>query len=250
MKRVMIKGVIFSFTMMMFSQMALAFDEQFKFLEGQRSSKDIELDESRKGPQIATLAEIKPGMIVADVLGGSGYYSEILSDLVGPSGKVYLHNNNAYMPYVEKELVARLANERLKNVIRHDRETDDLDFGAEQFDAIFFILGYHDLYHKAQGWDIDKPNFLGQLKRALKIGGKLVIVDHSAKQGTGTEHSQDLHRIDKDYVIKELSTFGFELIEQSELLANSQDDRMISPFNPTIRRKTDRFVLVFNNKRK
>ncbi len=71
-------------------------------------------------------------MVVADVLGGGGYYSEIISDVVGEKGKVYLHNNKAYMPYVKKELSARLTDNRLANVVRHDKEADNLELSASR----------------------------------------------------------------------------------------------------------------------
>lgn len=221
---------------------------EFNFVKGQRSAKDIADDQLRKGPEIVAIADVKAGMIIADVLGGGGYYSEILNSLVGPNGKVYLHNNKAYMPYVEKELVARLANNRLEHVIRHDRETDALDFTANNFDVMFFVLGYHDLYHTSDGWSVNKDDFIKQVTTALKAKGKLVIVDHSAKAGSGIEFSQELHRIDKQYVINELQSKGFKLLKESNLLANTNDDLMGSPFKPELRRKTDRFVLVFEKR--
>ena len=72
-----------------------------------------------------------------------------------------------------------------------------------------------------------------------------MIVDHSAKAGTGISAAQDLHRIDVDYVKNEVSGLGFKLVAQSDLLANAKDKRIISPFKPEMRRKTDRFILVF-----
>ena len=222
-----------------------AFSSDNTFVKGQRSDADLSRDKLSKGPDIVALAGLTKGMTVADVLGGTGYYSEIISEVVGDAGKVYLHNNKAYMPYVEKELTARLSENRLTNVIRHDREANNMGLGHEQFDTVFFVLGYHDLYHKADGWDIDKDSFIKQITTGLKKGGKLLIVDHSAVDGSKTIHSQTLHRIDKHYVINELKNYGFNLIDQSDLLVNAKDNRMGSPFTPEMRRKTDRFVLIF-----
>ncbi|RHW76783.1 class I SAM-dependent methyltransferase [Colwellia sp. RSH04] len=213
-----------------------------------RSQQDIARDKVSKGSQVIDMVDINQGMTVLDVLGGGGYYSELLSEKVGNQGKVYLHNNQAYMPYVEKELTIRLADNRLSNVIRWDKEAENLALNEEQFDAVFFILGYHDLYHKTKDWDIDKDRFLAQLYKALKVGGKLLIVDHSAKHGSGTKYSQQGHRIDVEYVKKELEQKGFKLIRQSNLLANLKDDRLMSPFAKEIRRKTDRFILLFEKK--
>jgi len=223
----------------------MSFADELTFVEGQRHAKDITRDSQSKGSQVIDLVGIEKGMVIGDVLGGGGYYSELLSKKVGSEGKIFLHNNKAYMPWIEKELVARLKGDRLTNVIRHDRETDNLDFAENSLDVIFFVLGYHDLYHVGKDWKIDKDDFLQQLDRALKAHGKLLIVDHSAAAGTGIKHAQKLHRIDREYVIKELTSKGYKLINSSDLLANPSDKRILSPFKPETLRKTDRFVLVF-----
>jgi predicted methyltransferase len=56
---------------------------------------------------------------------------------------------------------------------------------------------------------------------------------------------ESLHRIDEASVIEEVTAAGFELDASSEMLANAEDSREISPFDPSIRRQTDRFVLRF-----
>ena len=221
-------------------------EPSFNFKKGQRSTFDTQHDVKRKGAQVIELLDLKENMVVLDVLGGGGYYSELAAQKVGTGGKIYLHNNQAYMPWIEKELVARLANNRLPNVIRYDRETEDLELTPNSLDAVIFVLGYHDLYHKEKGWDIDKDSFLNQITVALKKGGKILIVDHSAKSGTGATAAQDLHRIDEAYVKKEMSDKGYHFIKQSEMLRNPKDPLDISAFKPEIRRKTDRFVLLFN----
>lgn len=227
---------------------ATAADNKYIFEKGQRAQQDVLRDGQSKGPEIVGLVGITENMQVLDILGGGGYYSEIISGKVGKGGNVYLHNNQAYMPYVEKELTARLNNNRLENVIRWDKEVDSLSLKKQNFDAIFFVLGYHDMYHTTEGWSINKDDFLKQLDESLKVGGKLLVVDHSAVAGTGTKHSQEIHRIDADYVKNELAGKGYKLIRESNLLANTNDDRMGSPFSKEMRRKTDRFVLLFEKK--
>ena len=221
---------------------------ELTFKANERHASDLKRDKSSKGAEVVALANIQPGMKVFDLLGGGGYYSEILSSVVGDSGQVYLHNNKAYMPWIEKELVARLTNNRLSNVKRYDKETEDLAIKPQSFDAMFYILGYHDIYHQVEGWKIDRDSFLPQISAALKTGGKLVIVDHSAKVGSGIEFSQELHRIDVEYVKEEVANLGFELVVESNILANPNDQRTISPFKPEMRRKTDRFVLIFEKR--
>lgn len=231
----------------LFTQSATSFsaEQGYDFVKGQRSSQDLLRDSGSKGPEIVNLVNLKSNMTVLDILGGGGYYSEIINEKLGKNGKVFLHNNQAYMPYVEKELNARLEGNRLENVVRWDRETDNLEFKKQSFDVIFFVLGYHDMYHTTEGWTINKDDLLKQLSDSLKKGGKLLVIDHSAIEGTGTEYSQEMHRIDVKYVKKEVKSKGFKLVKQSNILSNPKDDRMSSPFSKEMRRKTDRFVLLF-----
>src|SRR6202035_2186918 len=66
-----------------------------------RSSDDLKRDSLDHPAEVLRLAGIKPGMQVADFLAGDGYYSELLSYLVGPKGHVYLLNNTAYDTWSE-----------------------------------------------------------------------------------------------------------------------------------------------------
>ena len=91
-------------------------NSELVFEVGKRPQKDIARDSQSKGPEIVEWVGIKKNMQVLDILGGGGYYSEILNAKVGQGGKVYLHNNQAYMPWVEKELIARFDKNRLENV--------------------------------------------------------------------------------------------------------------------------------------
>ena len=227
----------------LFSSIALA--QNMVFENDKRHPLDIKRDKTSKSAAVMSFVNLSKGMVVADVLGGGGFYSELISQQVGPEGKVYLQNNKAWLPFSEKELTARLKDNRLPNVIRHDKESEALEFSDNSLDAIFLVLGFHDLFYVDKGWKIDPEVFLTQLKKALKPDGKLLIIDHSAIDGSKTKHAQKLHRIDKQFVIRNLITMGFKLIKQSNMLANKNDTRLTTPFIPKIRRKTDRFVLLF-----
>jgi predicted methyltransferase len=212
---------------------------------GIRPAADLKRDKTAKPQQIITFSGVKEGMIIADIFGGGGYYTELLSQAVGQKGKVYLHNNQAYLQFVGKELVGRTKGNRLSNVVDYKREAENLGFKDNSLDGIFFVLGYHDMYHKTDSWSIDPDHFINQLNKALKPGGLLLVVDHSAPKGSDNKHSQKLHRIGEDFVKKQLLSKGFEFVKDSQVLRNKNDSRLISPFRPKIRRKTDRFVQLY-----
>ena len=92
------------------------------------------------------LAGIKPGMKVADVLAGDGYYSELASYIVGPSGHVFLINNKAFDDWSQPALKDRLAADRLTNVTHQIVDLYAMNLPAASLDAVLLIKVYHDMY--------------------------------------------------------------------------------------------------------
>ena len=79
---------------------------------------------------------------------------------------------------------------------------------------------------------------------ALRPGGSYGIVDHAAKDGSGNEVGNTLHRIDKTLVIKEVTSTSFVLAGEGNMLRNPEDDRTMHSGREA-RGKSDRFVLRF-----
>ena len=209
-----------------------------------RLSADKARDTSSKPCAMFDILPVKPQAVVLDLLGGGGYFSELLAQAVGPAGKVYLHNNQAYLPYVSDMLEQRLAAERLPNVLRYDRELNNLELADNSLDAVFFIMGYHDMYHTSSDWHIEPALLMAQVHRALKPNGLMLIVDHNAAAGSGSSAAQQLHRIEQQFVQQDLQKFGFTVIKSSDVLSNPADNYSQSVFDKAIRGNTDRFVLL------
>ncbi len=215
----------------------------------ERSAKDRERDARDKPAELLAFAGLQPGMKVADVFGGGGYWSEIILRAVGPSGSVTLVNNPGYFNFAKDDLKARFGEGRLKEVNRRVFEMSNMDLGREEFDLIVTYLSYHDIYwvdEEVYGWPrIDADRFLTSLHDALKPGGKLLIVDHAAAAGTGKAAAQDLHRIDEAFTKKDIAAHGFLLEKSWHGLRNSADDHTKNVFDEAIRGKTDRFTHLY-----
>ncbi len=213
-----------------------------------RPDADLDRDAGRKPAEVLAFFGIAPGMSVLDLFSGGGYYAEILSHVVGPDGHIVAHSNSAYLNFVGDEFKARHAGNRLANVDVLMAENNELELDANQFDAILMVLSYHDTYWVAPDDDwpkIDVPQLHAELFSSLKSGGILGIVDHYAEAGSPRETGGTLHRIDPGIVIAELEKAGFVLDAKSDLLRNMEDDHSLGVFDPSIRGKTDRFVLRF-----
>ena len=212
-----------------------------------RPPSDREDDSARKPGEVLSFFGIEPGMDVLDLLGGGGYYTEIAARTVGAEGSVLFHNNQAYLSFLGEAVTERIAGDRLSNVTPLNAEVDDLEIAADSLDAAIFVLGYHDIYFKDTGWNpIDPARLLGKLFAALRPGGVLGVVDHAAANGSDPwDAGTNLHRIDEAYVTREIEAAGFTLESTSDLLRNPEDDRTVLVFDPSMRRKTDRFILRF-----
>ena len=213
-----------------------------------RSAADRERDARDKPADVLALAHFKRGDTVADLLSGGGYYAEILSGIVGPSGKVLLVNNPGYEAFGKKGLATRLAGDRLPNVQHIVGPSDALGMPDASLDGAVIVMSYHDLYwvDEKEGWPkVDAGQFLDQVVRALKPGGVLLVVDHSAKDGSGNGDTQALHRIEEKFAIADFRRHGLQWEAAIPVLRNPADDRSKNVFDPAIRGKTDRFVHLY-----
>ncbi|WP_417319247.1 class I SAM-dependent methyltransferase [Emcibacter sp.] len=213
----------------------------------QRSESDRELDKNRKPEEIVAFFGIKPGMTVLDMFAGGGYYTEILSGVVGPTGKVIAQNNPAYISYTKDALAQKLSVPgRMGNVVPLNVEVADLDLKDNSLDAVFLILSFHDFYHVAENWPaIDSRMLLAKFKKALKPGGVLAVVDHVAPAGTPSTSGETLHRIDPAIAKREITAAGFTFDGETDILRNPDDDGLKPMWEEAIRGRTDRFVYRF-----
>jgi len=198
--------------------------------------------------EILRLAGIGPGMHVADMLAGDGYYSELLGGLVGPQGHVLMINNSSFDKWSDGDRQKRLADNRLPNVEYRVVDLDHMNLAADSLDAIVLSKVYHDLYwvDTTGVWPkFDTSGVLDQLVAALKPGGVLLLVDHSAQAGHGSGDASSLHRIEESYARHDFEKRGLTVIAHSDALRQTLDKRDSVSYKPPMLYKTDRFVLVF-----
>jgi len=210
-----------------------------------RSDADRERDAREQPQAVLEFAGFGPGMVVADIFGGGGYYAELVAGVVGPKGLVRLVNNPPYDAYVRKDLDAHLAGNRLPNVRHETVDPADMKLGAASLDGAMIVMSYHDLYvsDAAGGWPpIDASGFIDQIVTALKPGAALLIVDHQAKAGAGSSAAQDLHRIEEDFARKDFAAHGLVYEASLDVLRSKDDDHSKGVMDEAIKGRTDRFV--------
>jgi predicted methyltransferase len=213
-----------------------------------RPGYDRELDPGRKPDELLRFLGLRPGMRLADLGAGFGYTTFLLARAVGPEGVVYAQNPRfAVERFLEPEWTERMKTPEFANVVRLDREFDDpLPPEASGLDGVINVLFYHDTFWMGT----DRARMNRAVFAALKPGGFYVIVDHSARPGTGGSEAQSLHRVEEATVEAEVLQAGFERAGSAEFLRNPADPRDWNAAPPAAtaagkRGTADRFVLKF-----
>lgn len=207
-----------------------------------RSTADAALDANRKPDQVLAFADIKSGQKIGERFPGEGYWTRLLSKAVGPQGHIYmlLLQYKDGLPYdldKAEPVVAKLSNASLvARTVVQERP-------PERLDAVVSILNFHDLYNEGIA---DYPlRFNKGVFDSLRPGGVYLVIDHSAAPGAGSSATETLHRVDIATVKAVAKAAGFELVAESEALANRADPRTIPNWDKSIDGRTDKFMLKF-----
>ena len=219
--------------------------------DSNRPDADKLRDANRKPVQTLEFLGVKPGEQIAEILPGSGYFTRIFSKAVGPSGHVYAlvperpASAPANLPDLTGAVKAIAADPNYTNVTVVVQPLTKLVTPAP-VDLVFTAQNYHDLHN----FPVDVVAFNRTILDSLKPGGLYVVLDHSAPAGSGLSDTKTLHRIDADVVKQEVTAAGFEFVGASDVLANAADSRTAAVFDPSIRGKTDQFILKFRKPKK
>ena len=200
-----------------------------------RTDEDREVDAARKPVEFLQFTHVQPGMLVLDVATGRGYTTQLLALAVGSSGTVWAQTDKP-----RAELTKRLADHPQSNIHTVVQPYDDpVPADTPKLDLITIILNYHDIAYMP----VDRVKMDQRLFSALKPGGHLVVIDHSAKKGEGITVAKSLHRIDEAVVLDELKQAGFLLELEGDFLLNPTDPRDQPFFH--MKMPTDSFALRF-----
>lgn len=198
-------------------------------------------DARRQAAAVLAFAGVKRGDAVVDYLPGSGYWTRIFTDVVGPRGHVFALWPASGAKYATKALPALQAR-HLANVTAAVMPGDTLSVGRP-VDLVWTVQNYHDIPN--DGGAPAALAFDRSVFAALKPGGTYVVIDHAAAPGSGLRDTGTLHRIDPATVRRQVEAAGFRFAGSSDVLANPADDHSAKVFDPAIRGHTDQFVYKF-----
>jgi SAM-dependent methyltransferase len=161
-------------------------------IESSRYLNEDARDSAGEADRVMELAEVRPGMSVADIGAGEGYYTVRLSPLVGPRGRVLAQD---VVPATINQLGQRVHRERLDNVALKLGEPNNPLLPEASFDRVLLIHMYH---------EIPRPSeFLWNLRGSLKRDGRIVVVD--------ADRTTDRHGTPPRLLLCEFAAVGYGL---------------------------------------
>jgi predicted methyltransferase len=197
-------------------------------MKQERPAGDLARDAGRKPWKVMEFLGVKPGMKVWDHASSTGYYTAVLSEVVGKDGMVVAQNRTASWERLKDALSPRY--EKLGNVDPFAGNITEYDGGNGEFDMVFTALIYHHMhYSEASGENTPDASktFFAKAMEMLKPGGTYVIIEHQAPDGTARSQSNDWHRASLENAISDLTAAGFEYVGSSDILANPNDPQNI-----------------------
>jgi ubiquinone/menaquinone biosynthesis C-methylase UbiE len=151
-----------------------------------------------KRKEIVAGAGLRPGAAVADVGAGTGLFTMLFAEAVGPQGKVYAVDIS---PKFLAHIASRVKRAGVKNVATVRGSDRSIELPAASVDLVFLCDTYHHFEHPKES--------LASIKRALRPGGALVVVDYRREPGKSKAWVLDHVRAGEAAVAAEIEAAGF-----------------------------------------
>lgn len=155
------------------------------------------LERDERGSLLLRELRLAPGMVVADVGAGTGWYSRRIAPLVGPAGRVYAVDVQPEMVEMLQEVAQRPG---LGNILPVLGVADDVRLPAATVDLALMVDVYHELEFPYE--------LLASLVRAVKPGGRIVFVEYRAEDAFVP--IKTLHKMSEAQVKREASAFPLD----------------------------------------
>ena len=148
---------------------------------------------------------LRPGQAVADIGAGTGLFTQLFAEQVGPKGTVYAVDiGPAFVKYIADQAKLR-GQDRVIRTVLNTPESAELPAGS--IDVAFTCDTYHHFEHPEK--------MLASIHRALRPGGRLVVVDFDLRKDSG-EFVRQRARAAKEVYYREIAAAGFELIDRKD----------------------------------
>jgi ubiquinone/menaquinone biosynthesis C-methylase UbiE len=194
-------------------------DPDVKEFVGKFETESREIYAQRK--EILERCKLKPGMDVADVGAGTGLFTRLFAEAVGPKGKVYAVDiAPKFIDHIEKTCKEA----GLKNVKGVVCKPDSAELPDSSVDLVFICDTYHHFEFPYKT--------LASLHKALRPGGQLVLVDFHRVEGKSSEWILGHVRAGQEVFTKEIVESGFKQVDEEKFLKENyfvRFERVMAP---------------------
>ncbi|MGK0298384.1 MAG: putative methyltransferase [Gammaproteobacteria bacterium] len=220
---------------------------QAALADSRRPAEEVARDAGRKPDTVLKFFGIKPGQRVADISSGDGYYTRILSGVVGSEGSVVAENSGRRS---SDENQAKYTEQysSYENVELNFEAPEDMSLPDNSLDAAMLSLTIHHWHHSDETGEFVPQIALDRYQnilRMLKPGGVLGIIEHASDAGMSRVVSDFIHRIPSDIAKADLTLAGFVLDSESYVHANYPDDDTTIRWTQDPRDATNRIVHLY-----
>jgi len=167
-----------------------------------------ERDQYQKPRQVIDALNLKPGLAVADLGSGSGYFTRRFIEAVTETGKVYAVDVEPEMLKYAEESVVHMHRSYTAEFILARPDNPKLPYGS--IDILFLCNTYHHLE--------ERTKYFSDTKSSLKPGGRLAIIDFYNDERSGELGFPKQHLVPRETVIAELTKAGYILIREHQFL--------------------------------
>jgi arsenite methyltransferase len=167
-----------------------------------------ERDRYQKPSEVIEALNLKPGMAIADLGSGSGYFTRRFAKAVGETGIVYAVDVEAEMLAHVKESLAHLqVPHRVEFIVA---QPDNSTLPPASVDLLFVCNTLHHLDNRAR--------YFGQVRSALRPGGRIAIIDFYPDERSGELGFPKRHLISRDTAVTEMTAAGYRLVQEHTFL--------------------------------
>ncbi|WP_455377291.1 class I SAM-dependent methyltransferase [Petrachloros mirabilis] len=169
---------------------------------------DPERDQYQRPSQVVEALKLEPGMHVADLGSGSGYFTRRFVEAVTETGKVYaIDVEPQALKYVEDSLTGMQKPYSAEFILA---APDDSKLPISSVDLIFICNTYHHLENRLK--------YFRNLKSTLRPGGRITIIDFFDDDRSGELNFPKTHLVSREMVVNQLSAAGYKLIKEYTFL--------------------------------
>ncbi len=167
-----------------------------------------ERDQYQKPRQVIDALNLKPGLAVADLGSGSGYFTRRFIEAVTETGKVYAVDVEPEMLKYAEESVVHMHRSYTAEFILARPDNPKLPYGS--IDLLFLCNTYHHLE--------ERTKYFSDTRSSLKPGGRLAIIDFYNDERSGELGFPKQHLVPRETVIAELAKAGYRLVREHTFL--------------------------------